>query len=41
MAIGKADHETITYIGRHRRLQVYAYSFSIGVSWQYGGTIAI
>ena len=27
MAIGKVDHETITYIGRHRRLQVYAYSF--------------
>ena len=25
MAIGKADHETFTYIGRYRRLQVYAY----------------
>ena len=29
MAIGKVDHETITYIGRHRRLQVYAYSFPL------------
>ena len=25
MAIGKADHETITYIGRHRRLQALQY----------------
>ena len=24
MAIGKANHETITYIGRHRRLLVHS-----------------
>ena len=29
LCIGKADHETIMYIGRHRRLQVYAYSFPL------------
>ena len=33
MAIGKADYETVMYIGRHRRLQVYHVVHLVNSRW--------